>query len=318
MMIYPKALQKWDRIWVVYPSNHVTEKLNWHMLQAKQILENWWFEVVLVDDYRKTDRYWYSAGEPKQRADDINNMFADKTISMIWMAHGWESANTVLEYLDFDLIKSNPKIITWISDISILLNVIQQKCWFVTFHWLGLKWWEWDKWFSADYTQDQFIKRFVQIQDWQIDANSDWQTIRWWKTEWELMWGTLECIIKMTGTKYQLDYQNKILMLEAYYMTPNVAQSYLTWMQQIWVFDQINWLIIWHMVSFDYDEYKYKDWTNIRFEDIVLDVTKNYNFPILKTKVFWHKHSGSFLPIWVQTLLDADNKVFNILSSWLE
>ena len=45
----------------------------------------------------------------KEKAQDINDMFADKDVKMIWCAKGGENSNSTFEYLDYNLIKENEK-----------------------------------------------------------------------------------------------------------------------------------------------------------------------------------------------------------------
>ncbi|MDQ9752315.1 LD-carboxypeptidase, partial [Acinetobacter baumannii] len=60
-------------------------------------------------------------------------MFADKEVDMIWCAKGGENSNTTFEFLDFELIKNNPKIICGFSDITSITNIITERTGLVTF-----------------------------------------------------------------------------------------------------------------------------------------------------------------------------------------
>ena len=70
----------------------------------------------------------------KNKAEDINEMFRDKSINAIFCAMGGYNCNSVFDYLDFDLIKNNPKIICGYSDPTSLINMIYEKTGLVTFH----------------------------------------------------------------------------------------------------------------------------------------------------------------------------------------
>ena len=69
----------------------------------------------------------------KEKAEDINEMFADKEVKMIWCAKGGNNSNSTFEYLDYELIKKNPKIICGYSDITSLTNIITEKTGLITF-----------------------------------------------------------------------------------------------------------------------------------------------------------------------------------------
>jgi muramoyltetrapeptide carboxypeptidase len=80
------------------------------------------------------DRYGYMAGFDTDRAADVNRMFADEEVdAIICLRSGYGSART-LPYLDYDLIRRNPKIIIGCSDLTALINAIHAKTGLVTFH----------------------------------------------------------------------------------------------------------------------------------------------------------------------------------------
>src|SRR5207237_125917 len=80
------------------------------------------------------DRWGYFAGRDRDRAADINAMFADDTVAgIVCFTGGWGSPRA-LPYLDFDLIARKPKVIIGYSDITALLNAIHKKTGLVTFH----------------------------------------------------------------------------------------------------------------------------------------------------------------------------------------
>jgi muramoyltetrapeptide carboxypeptidase len=67
------------------------------------------------------DRYGYLAGQDQDRAEDVNQFFADPEVAMLLpIRGGWGSSRT-LPYLDYDLIRQNPKILVGFSDITALI-----------------------------------------------------------------------------------------------------------------------------------------------------------------------------------------------------
>ncbi|MGB3137959.1 MAG: LD-carboxypeptidase [Nodosilinea sp.] len=79
-------------------------------------------------------RYGYLAGTDPERAADVNAMFADSAVKALLPVRGdWGSAR-ILPYLDYDLIRANPKILIGFSDISALLLGIYAQTGLITFH----------------------------------------------------------------------------------------------------------------------------------------------------------------------------------------
>ncbi|MFQ4138470.1 LD-carboxypeptidase [Nodosilinea sp. PGN35] len=79
-------------------------------------------------------RYGYLAGTDTERAADVNAMFADPAVKALLPVRGdWGSAR-ILPYLDYDLIRANPKVVIGFSDISALLLGLYARTGLVTFH----------------------------------------------------------------------------------------------------------------------------------------------------------------------------------------
>ena len=61
-------------------------------------------------------------------------MFADKDVKAIMCVKGGEDSNSTLDYIDYNLIKENHKIICGFSDNTSILDAIYNKTGLVTFH----------------------------------------------------------------------------------------------------------------------------------------------------------------------------------------
>jgi len=80
----------------------------------------------------------------------------------------------------------------------------------------------------------------------------------------------------------------------------------------IWIFKKIKGIVIGHIYQFNNYEQE-----NIKYEDVILDLLKDYDFPILKINEFWHYQPHAFLPIWAKIRLDAKNKEIKIIKNFL-
>ena len=70
---------------------------------------------------------------PQHRADDLNAAFADPDVKALFITIGGDDSVRILEYLDWDTIQANPKIIMGYSDATTLLTTLNQQG-MVTFH----------------------------------------------------------------------------------------------------------------------------------------------------------------------------------------
>jgi len=144
-IIKPKRLAPGDTVMLVAPANATFESVELQI--ASESLEALGFKVKVGTHL--LDRHGYLAGDDKARAADINAAFADTSVAGVHAIRGgWGSAR-LLPYLDFNVIRRNPKVIIGFSDVTALLLSIHAKTGLITFHGpIGLG--RWDT-YSLDY-----------------------------------------------------------------------------------------------------------------------------------------------------------------------
>ncbi len=129
-VIKPKRLAEGDLVGLVLPASAAFEADS--IALAKEQLEAIGLKVQV--GRHAYDRWGYFAGFDRDRAEDINAMFADDAIAgIVCYTGGWGSPR-VLPYLDYNLIARKPKVIIGFSDITALLNAIYKRTRLVTFH----------------------------------------------------------------------------------------------------------------------------------------------------------------------------------------
>lgn len=298
-MIIPKSLKIGDTIGVVAPSNPIIGDNIEEIKQAKKIVEKSGFKVKFSKNlYSNTCGYGASA---KEKAEDINTMFGDKEIKMIWCAKGGENSNTTFEYLDFQKIKKNPKIICGYSDITSLTNIITAKTGLITFSATNFKTIATDE---TDYSYNQAIERFVNKSLELGEKTDEYKTIKEGFAEGQLIGGNLSLMRGLVVGKYSVDFTDKILFIEelGFETGPEMVSNHLYFMKQNGVFDKIKGLWIGN----------YEHESKIALEQIVLDTLNNeYKFPIIKSNNFGHIEKKIVIPIGTMARIDTskDNKV---------
>ena len=122
-VIKPKRLSPGDTVGLVLPASAAFEADEIQF--AKEQMEALGFKVVIGK--HAFDKWGYFAGRDRDRADDINKMFADDSVNgVVCYTGGWGSPR-VLPFLDYDLIKRKPKILIGYSDITALHQRHQGK-----------------------------------------------------------------------------------------------------------------------------------------------------------------------------------------------
>lgn len=290
-------LKKGDAIGVVAPSSRVEsddEKLE----HGTRFLENLGFEVV-VGKHVCSNTLGYAASA-LEKAEDINRMFADPDIKAILCAQGGDTANACLPELDWELIRANPKIFGGISDITVLLNAIYARTGLVTFHGNDLMWGFGRK--PTPYDSQEFLHRLVEGRIGKIPANRPRQTIRRGRAEGRLLGGNLRCLLKLAGTHYLPDFSGAILFLESLGFDPASCDCMLHQLKQMGIFDQVRGVIIGYIDGVDNDPH-----ADIYLQDVLLNVTGQYTFPVLKVNDFGHNCPNTVLPVGARVRIQADD-----------
>ena len=299
-----KKLVKGDKIGVVAPSSPYKEKYRDNFNRATKLLESMGYELVFSKNLFETSEA--IPVDAQKRADDINEMFENKEINAIICLQGGDNANSVLPLLDYELIRNNPKIFMGLSDITTILNAIYTKTGLITYHTN-------DYLFGfggnfTEYDMKDFNNAFVLGNRTEIKPTTERKVIREGEAEGKLVGGNLRCLLKLAGTEYFPNFKDSILFVEA--RSGNIKQYEYMFEQlkQIGVFDLIKGAIVGYVKGLQ-EEVNVK----IQMEDILLRVSKDYSFPILKCDDFGHKNSNAIMPIGVRVKLDADNCVIRIL-----
>ncbi len=218
-------------------------------------------------------------------------MFKDPYVKAIIFLTGGETFNTILDLIDYDLIKKNPKIFVGYSDITILLQVINKKTGLVTFSGACF----------IDYGSDKGQDFFKEFEDVFIHKNiskftdANTKIIRKGKMKGEIIGTNLACMMYQIGTDYFPSLKNKILAIESLISSPNECQRRFVILKNCNVFKSVSGILIGYNYELQKDEDIYP-----QMEDILLDYSKDYNFPIVKCNSFGHEIVMATIPIGVK------------------
>lgn len=126
-MKYPNFIKENGCIGVPAPSAGAwNDKKANKMLNAQKNLESLGYKLILSDNLLKCEKG--RSAPDIERAKEFNNMYSSQNIDMIICAAGGDFLLEMLPYVDFDLIKNNPKLVAGFSDPTGLLYPITTKC----------------------------------------------------------------------------------------------------------------------------------------------------------------------------------------------
>lgn len=292
----PRRLRRGDAIGIVSPSNPVTDEHASQLEKGIHVLQNLGLHVRLGEHLR-CNTLGFSA-TPLEKAADINAFFSDDSIQAVMCSQGGDTANGCLECLDWETIGKNPKVFIGISDVTVLLNAINTKTDMVTFHGNDLLWGLGRV--PTEYDLSEFQRRLFGGEMGPVPPVGERTTIRRGKSEGRLWGGNLRCLLKLSGTPYFPNLKNSMLFLEALDISPAGCHAAFHQMRQMGVFRNVNGVVVGYV-----DGLKGKP-RQFQMESILLEVTADMDFPILKVNDFGHNCPNAVLPIGARARVDAD------------
>ena len=297
-MIKPPALKSNATIGILSPSSWMNES---DLKLAITVFEEKGYHLVLGKSvFLKNHTF---AGTPEQRANDINNMFANPDIGAIICTRGGYGANRVLPLIDYDLIKANPKIFMGYSDVTAFLTSITQKTGLVTFHGPMLSSF---KKGMVDYNFDLIEKTLFGYESITIQSPRELQcrVLKSGKAEGPLWGGNMCLLINRLGTPDQLNTDGTILFIEDIGEYLYAIDRMMVHMKKAGMFDNIKGLIIGELVDMkDYDEPFGKS-----TDEIVMDVCGDLEIPIISNFPCGHGMYHATMPISIPVRLDSDSQ----------
>ncbi len=126
---FSQPLQPRDIIGLAAPAGPVKQDI---LNQGVKLLQGAKLVPTFNDDVLSRDGYL--AGSDQRRRDELHKLFANPNVKAILAIRGGFGSSRLLDQLDFDLIRQNPKIIIGFSDLTILLNAITAKTGLTTWH----------------------------------------------------------------------------------------------------------------------------------------------------------------------------------------
>lgn len=207
----PAALKKGDTIGLVATSSHVgnLEKVK----KCQEVLNGLGFNVMVGESCYL--QYGYLSGPDDVRARDVNRMFEDKRIQGIFCIRGGYGASRILDKLDYDMIKKNPKVFAGYSDITAIHIALNQICDMVTFH---------GPMPSTDmipefdsFSREGFFRAVTNKKALGLMENPEDEEIKSLTggcASGAIVGGNLSLIAASLGTKYEIDTRDKLLFIE--------------------------------------------------------------------------------------------------------
>ena len=302
-MIFPKYIKKGDTIGVTATSSGIVNELKQKRIKnAIKNFENRGYNVKVTDNVYTSDwRGCSSTG--KERGEQFNELVKNKDVSCIFSVAGGDYLMEMLEYVDFESIKNNPKWFQGFSDNTTLIYPIVTKCDVAAVYGchisdFGMKPWQkpvedalgviegtTKKLHSYDNFEDERHEYVSGYEGYCADKE-----VRWVNGRMEdeismtgrLVGGCLDVIVFLLGTSYDgtEEFINKyksdgiIWNLESFNMEDTTIITHLWQMKEKGYFKNVNGFIFGRPLM-------YNSWSNRTYEDAVMSVLDDLDVPII-------------------------------------
>ncbi|MCH1485307.1 MAG: LD-carboxypeptidase [Flavobacteriaceae bacterium] len=268
-LIKPEYLKKGDTVAIVAPSG-VLKNYNGYILKAKELLKSWELEVIIGENVFNDNGHF--AGTDNQRSADFQLALDDKSIKAIWCARGGYGAMRVIDNLNFEKYKENPKWIIGYSDITAIHNDLHNNK-SESIHGIMCKSLE-----KIDVDNNESISLLkntlfgeklsytIEGNNYNIEGNSNGQ----------LIGGNLTLLHCLLGSESSIDTDGKILFIEDLGEYLYHIDRMLISLKRAGYFDNCKGLIV-------------GDFTDMRknttpfgrnLKELILDIVREYDFPV--------------------------------------
>ncbi len=227
----PEKLKAGDEVRVIAPSRSMAMLGEDCKKIATERLEALGLKVTFGKYVMESDED-YTCASTEHRAEDLNDAFKDKNVKAILTVIGGFNSNQILDYIDYEAIKQNPKIFCGFSDITALSNAIHAKTGLVTYS--GPHYSSFGMLKGFEYELEYFKKMFFQAEEFEVESSKEWSDDLWFLdqenrkfipndgmfvinegvAEGDIVGGNLCTLNLLQGTDYMPNIEGKVLFIE--------------------------------------------------------------------------------------------------------
>lgn len=309
-LVKPKKLNKSDVIGIISPASSPIDldKIE----KGTKYLEKLGYRVEVGKHVGKN--HGYLAGTDEERLEDLHTMFKNKDVKAIINVRGGYGSGRLLDKINYNLIKRNPKIFVGYSDITALQMAFLRKTGLVTFAgpMVAVD-------FSAKkvdtFTEEVFWKTITsskKIGKITNPQNEKFYHLTKGRGEGTLVGGNLALLTSIMGTTYQPDFTNTILLLEDIGEEPYRIDRMFYQLKHANVFKKVKGIVLGRFV----DCYlKDKSNPSLTLNDVISDYFEDLKIPVLYNVKHGHIKQNITIPWGLKTKVNASRCFIEITES---
>lgn len=296
-MIWPNKLKLGDTIGIFAPAGFYNEEL---MITNINNFKNLGFNIKLGKHI--FDNYGYLAGSDMNRAYDFMDLIEDKHVKALVAFRGGYGCIRMLQHISLETVSKNPKIICGFSDLTVLLNYVSQQTSLITYHGPMI-----NSNMSDNITRNSFIN-CLSGKCSKLPLNFDNNPVTIYNpanVTGTLAGGNISLLCSSLSTPYEIDTNNKILLLEDINEPSYKIDRLLSQLLLSGKLDKCTGFII------GYINYTNEDINNsinnFSIKELIEDLLVPLGKPIILGYPFGHSYPNLTLPIGSKVTLDLSN-----------
>ena len=328
-----RHLQKGDKIGIYSPSSPASATSPLRYERAKEWLEQKGFIVVPGSLTGKEDHY--RSGTIQERAAELNELMAREDLSCIMSMIGGTNSNSLLPYLDFELLIKHPKIMIGYSDATAILLAAYEKTGLPVFYGPALvpSFGEFEPFVDHTYQSFEDILIHPQPIPYQVKKPPFWteERINWeekirekekrpneWmcviegQAEGRLIGGNLNAMYGIWGSEFMPQIQKgDILLIEDCMKTASIVEKNFSLLKINGVFERVSGILLGKHELFD------DEGTGKRPHDLLLEVLGDTKRPLIAEFDSAHTHPMLTMPIGTQVKMNATLGEVWLTEAWI-
>lgn len=305
-LIKPRRLQPGDTVGLITPATFVSDPDT--LAKAERTIKHFGWRAKWGKYVAKKSGYF---GSPvNERLDDLHAMFRNPEVKAVFCVRGGYGTQHLLDRIDYDLIRRNPKIFAGYSDITALHLAIHKHTGLVTFH-------------SpvpvsafTEYTQQHFVKAVTATaplgaltnppESNKLRPEHTLRTIKPGKATGRLIGGNLTLISTLMGTPYEPDTRGAILFLEDVGEQPYRIDRMLTQLRLSGKLQQAAGIVWGECADCTPSDYKPFVAAGFSLGEVVDAMFAELKIPVLAGLTIGHTDDQLTLPLGLMATLDAE------------
>ena len=309
----PAGLKPGDTIMAVAPAGELNRK---RMELAIKRLREMGFQVIVPDDLYRVRGYL--AGSDERRAEEMMQAFSNPEVDAIFPGTGGYGTMRMLDLLDYEVIRANPKMLIGFSDITGLHVALAAKCNLVTFHSPNPQWGLGSDTNLAPLSAKYFWRNLLADQNrdeqgfvYEPPAEAPLKAITSGVAEGPLCGGNLSLVAALVGSEYELDTEGRVLFLEDINEAPYRIDRMLRQMKLAGQLDKVAGVILGQFRKCEADE----DESSLSLNEVFLDYFRDAPYPVVANFPAGHTLNNATLPFGVPARIDADRCEVRVLEN---